>query len=124
MIQRDILSWGQPCTLACDAKCNKAWGINHRPSHQLSDDIDDYEWLSDDELGEAPADTGVYEGGHPKPRTPEERLNKWCMRECERSVVVDRGGVIALPDFSKRVRNIEPGEDDSPPQPRANSIHL
>jgi hypothetical protein len=76
------------CVMVCDQKCNKAWGINNRPRNQLSDDPDDFEWFTDDELGEAPIDPGTYECDHAKPLTPEQGYNKWCARECERSKTV------------------------------------
>lgn len=91
--------------LACDGKCNKAWGICCRPQKQLSDDPDDYESLSDDELGEAPVDPGTYEGGHGKPSDPS-GINKWCHRQCERSHLVGQGCAIDLPDLSKRQPNL------------------
>lgn len=96
---------GFPVTIACDGRCSKAWGISARPRNQLSDDVDDFEWLADDELGKAPEDPGTYEGGHAKPTSPDECHNKWCARECERSVMVDRGKTYALPDFSTRRAN-------------------
>lgn len=104
MIITTIVYFGQPCVVGCDARCNKAWGINSRP-HIDYDDWDDRAWLADDELGDAPVDPGTYEGGDAKPRTPGERLNKWCVRECERSVVATQGAVLDLPDFSRRVYN-------------------
>lgn len=128
MITKDITYFGKPCTLACDGNCAKAWGINHRPEIYLDDpeqkpygegftehrypqedvdwDMDDTCYLADNELGTAPIDTGIYEGGHAKPQTEAERLNKWCARECERSVIVDRGEQIVLPDYSVRRYNI------------------
>lgn len=106
MIAKGIVFFDQPCVLACDAKCSKAWGINSRPSARLSDDPDDYAWLADGELGAAPEDPGTYEGGHAKPRTLTERLNKWCARECERSVLIGRDEDIELPSFAERRHNI------------------
>jgi hypothetical protein len=109
VIFKNVLFINEPILVACDANCGKAWGINNRPRVQLSDDEDDYEYLADGELGEAPADPGTYEGGHAKPRRPEDRLNKWCVRECERSRMADAGpgvlGEIRLSDFSVRLRN-------------------
>ena len=55
-----------------------------------------------------PVDPGTYEGEHGKPRTKEARLNKWCARECERSVIVDPGIPIELHDFSQRQYNKQP----------------
>lgn len=135
MIAKHITMFGQPCILACDAKCHKAWGINNRPrifldeSPQVirgygfeasySPDVEDEDFdydntvkLADHELPDAPLDPGSYEGDHGKPRTPNERLNKWCARECERSVVIDdvHGKVVdfELPDYSQRQYNYAP----------------
>ena len=99
-----IVMFGQPVTIGCDGRCDKAWGINTRPKIRLSDHGDDVVWLSDDELGEAPKDPGTYEGGCAKPHDPN-FMNKWCARECERSTVVDRGDVLVLGDYSRRVFN-------------------
>lgn len=87
MITLRITSFGQQATHVCDGKCNKAWGINNRPSVQISADEDDFAYLADDELGEAPEDPGIYEGGDAKPigaKGPDD-INKWCVRECERA---------------------------------------
>lgn len=126
-IQKDILYFGHECTLACDAKCWKAWGINNRPklyrtvygtfepltfeqseNEAICPNPDDSVHLADDELGNAPVDPGTYEGGQAKPYDDDERLNKWCARECERSVIVDRGKPIVLPNYSQRQYNIAP----------------
>jgi hypothetical protein len=107
MIAKQILYFGHKLILVCDARCDKAWGINHRPRVQLStSDEDDYAFLADGEVGEAPADPGTAEGDHRKPRTPGERLNKWCCRECERSLKVKPGEDFELPDFTRRVYNL------------------
>ena len=114
MISRNITFFGKSCTLACDAKCSKAWGHNNRPKIILGPEewiaenvsVEDFVWLADDELGEAPEDPGTYEGGQAKPCTESERLNKWCARECERSEIVVVGEPVVLPDFSKRIYNI------------------
>jgi hypothetical protein len=107
VIAKQILYFRQEFVLVCDARCDKAWGINSRPRLQLSaTDEDDYAFLADGELGEAPADPGTAEGGHCKPRGPAERLNKWCCRECERSVRVEPGEDFELPDFTRRVYNL------------------
>lgn len=111
MIWREITYFGQRCVVACDAKCEKAWGINSRPKVELApSEPDDYAFLADGELVEAPADPGTYEGGHAKPRQPSERLNKWCVRECERSALLKLSGNVLefpeLPDFSKRHFNM------------------
>jgi hypothetical protein len=107
MIAKQILYFGHKLILACDACCEKAWGINNRPRLQVSPtDEDDYAFQADGELEEAPADPGTVEGGDCKPRLPRERLNKWCCRECERSVRVKPGEDCELPDFTLRVYNI------------------
>lgn len=113
MIAKSIVFFGQPLILICDANCRKAWGINNRPQVQLSDDEDDNEYLADNELGEAPEHPGTWEGEHTKPRTPEERLNKWCCRECERSTTVKDGEDFELPDFSRRYQNYKWRRDES-----------
>ena len=69
---KDIIYFGKSARVECDGNCKKAWGINSRPDKP------------DDELGAAPEDPGTYEGGHAKPKEGEE-MNKWCIRECERS---------------------------------------
>jgi hypothetical protein len=109
-ITKHITWFGRSCLLACDGNCSKAWGINNRPRINLSDDSDDYAFLADVELGEAPTDPGTYEGGFGKPHPDQEKLNKWCARECERSVILDDvecSDVSArLPDLSTRLYNI------------------
>lgn len=105
---KSIIFFGQPTHVVCDAHCEKAWGSNNRPKVQLSADPDDYEYLADHELGIAPIDPGTSEGDHAKPRYLEERLNKWCTRECERSELVRDLEDFTLPDFSKRLKNIKP----------------
>src|SRR5579885_2534052 len=106
MLTREILFFGYPYVFACDGRCDKAWGTNSRPSLRLSvTDEDDWVWKADGELGQAPADPGTYECDEAKPRTSEERLNKWCVRECERGGRFEPGEEIKLSDFSRRVYN-------------------
>lgn len=101
------------CLLLCDDKCSKAWGINNRPrtyfSRHLSEDnpdyYDDYAFHPDQELGEAPANPGTYEGGQGKPQINADKHNKWCWRECERSQVLDIEGLWLPQDFSKPMYN-------------------
>lgn len=100
---------GQPMRIACDERCDKAWGIDSRPEIQL--DPDDPEgslyWLSDDELETAPEDPGTIEGFDAKPANKEEMGNKWCARHCERCACSDYGKShlpVTLPDFSKRIQ--------------------
>ena len=104
MHTKEIKWFGFAAVLACDGLCEKAYGINNRPKVSLSEDEDDFAWLSDGELVDAPIDPGTYEGGCAKPTDPSGK-NKWCARECERSVVADPGHPITLPDFSRRCFN-------------------
>jgi hypothetical protein len=110
MIAKQITFFGHTLILACDANCSKAWGINSRPKVQLSDSEDDYAFLADGELAEAPVDPGTYEGECAKPQTESARLNKWCCRECERHVMVKPGEEFELPDFGQRRYNCPPHE--------------
>lgn len=106
MLKKEIVYFGQKTTVICDGRCDKAWGINSRPQLFYMEsgepprklkadeeplDYDDNIFVGDDELGTAPADPGTYEGGHGKPSaTPlddSSSLNKWCVRECERSAI-------------------------------------
>lgn len=112
MIKKEIRFFGHLKVLACDAQCHKAWGSNTRESVQLSDDENDYAFLADHELGFAPADPGTTEGFQAKPQSPDERLNKWCCRECERSKMFDPGQEIKLPNFDKRVYNRPSSDPD------------
>lgn len=118
---------GQPAKVACDGKCSKAWGMNSRPKVRLSGDpddfdydtdpdgwqraADDYAYLADGELGEAPECPGTWEGSDGKPvgATGPKDFNKWCIRECERNVMSHLGEhdrPLPLPDFSRRVYNM------------------
>lgn len=100
---------GQRARVACDGNCKKAWGMNNRPKQQLSSDEDDYAYLADGELGEAPDDPGTYEGGEAKPEGAWQFPTKWCVRECERSEMsapLQFDKPLVLRDFSKRVQNI------------------
>jgi len=107
MLEKEITYFRQKTKVICDGKCEKAWGINNRPQHQLDiNNEDDYVFLSDDELGIAPVDPGTYECDCAKPSFATERLNKWCCRECERSSVGKEGEELIAKDFSIRVYNI------------------
>ena len=105
-LSRAITYCGRDAVLACDGKCSKAWGINGgRPKISFDPkDPDDYAYLPDQDVGEAPDQSDIGEGGHGKPRHPEDRLNKWCARECERSSILSGDDMASpadhLPDFS------------------------
>lgn len=103
---------GQRAKVACDGRCDKAWGTNTRPLVLLGDgsDPDDFAWLSDDEVEDAPVDPGTYDGGHAKPvgATSAKDMNKWCVGECERCAMSSPGmwdEPLALRDFSRRYYN-------------------
>lgn len=88
--------------MACDGQCRKAWGINGRPHEDFDPaDPDDYAFLADSELGDAPKNPGTYEFGEAKPAGPHE-MNRWCARECERARTGHPDDDIELPDFSVR----------------------
>lgn len=106
MFVKGILYCGQQLALACDGKCHKAWGVNNRPKNQLSDDVDDYEYLSDLELEDAPLNPGTYEGDCAKPLSNDEKLNKWCARECERAEMVELNKIAESDNFDVRLANI------------------
>jgi hypothetical protein len=109
-MEKVITYCGAPMRVACDEKCEKAWGINGRPRLQIDpSNEDDYAFLADGELGEAPSDPGTYEGDHAKPVKKEGVPNKWCVRECERCYRSRYGKsdeAPVLPDFSERRYNI------------------
>ncbi len=89
-MEKEIIYLGIPAKVVCDEKCDKALGKNSRPKVQLSADPEDYAYLLDSELGIAPVNPGTYEGEFGKPRLKSDRLNKWCVRECERSVISEK----------------------------------
>lgn len=111
MLITKIIWFGKTCLAVCDRKCEKAWGINgraHDPSTLVvldDNDVDDIAYLADHEVGEAPRDPGTYEGGHGKPLHPAEH-NKWCVRECERCDILEKGEEIAVRDFSQWFYNM------------------
>jgi len=127
-MEKIITYFNQKAKINCDENCQKAFGSNTRPrvyaeipnkvfginGKSFYPDIelkneDDWAYLSDDELGIAPDDTGFYEGGFSKPLSKEEIPNKWCVRECERCNMSARNKlneILKLKSFSKRVHNI------------------
>lgn len=120
MIVKSLLFFGQAATHACDGRCDKAWGHNTRSRVQISSNPNDYAYLADDELGEAPMDPGTTEGFDAKPIGAKEPgdINKWCVRECERGWLSSPGHPNAtpdLPDFSERLYNITPHKRPASP---------
>lgn len=116
MIQKPIVFFGEDLILACDGRCDKAWGTNGRPRRFFGDaeeEPDDYVYLPDSALGTAPGPgetVGMSEGGHLKPSavplTDGSRMNKWCARECERSEKVKPGALIVLDDMEDPIPNM------------------
>lgn len=129
-MEKIITYWGKKAKVACDEKCNKAWGsARPRVYLEISElkvyglngesiwpddeeiDVDNYALLSDLELGEAPVDNGSYHCDIGKPRNKEEMLNKWCLNECERCRMSDVGmweQPLQLPDLNQRFYNVRP----------------
>ena len=104
--QRPINYMGNSCVVACDGQCHKAFGIQERPRLNFDPaDADDHALFSDQELGLAPERPMSFEGGEGKPILIGDVLNKWCVRQCERSQLEDIDNIIVLPDFSKRIYN-------------------
>jgi hypothetical protein len=72
----------------------------------IGGDIDDFVYKADHELGTAPADPGTYECDAAKPGPDDEPMNKWCVRECERSTFCDKGGsLLVLKDMDRPMPN-------------------
>lgn len=107
MLTKQIVYFDKAAIMSCDGNCRKAWGVSQRPKIDFDkEDPDDYAYLADAELGNAPESPGTYEGGQTKPRHESERLrSKWCARECERSILTGPGEPIKLHDFSARLYN-------------------
>ncbi len=101
--------FGHPCLITCDGLCHKAWGNDDRPRNQLSECEDDWEYLADEELPDAPVTPSDSAGDDVKPISipPGFRHNRWCVRECERSSISLPGELITLPDLGKRLRNLK-----------------
>lgn len=119
LLLKRITFFGQAAVIACDGRCDKAWGINGRPKislrhTMLPEDPDDYVYVGDHALGKAPPPgetVGQSEGGDFKPSATSladgEDMNRWCARECERRVMVKPGEDLRLPDLEHPAANIE-----------------
>ena len=121
MLTKQITFFGEQQVIACDGRCDKAWGINGRPHRKLSEDPDDTVDLPDSALGTAPGPgyTNTFsEGCDCKPSavaircdgTQGYRMNRWCCRECERSVIVKPGEPIELRDMEHPRPNVPRSE--------------
>ena len=109
-MEKTITFLRQKAKVKCDENCNKAWGRNSRPKKYLSKDEDDWCYLSDKELGDAPKNPQTYEDDYGKPIGKGNIPNKWCVRECERCVMSkpnEWNKFLALRDFTKRFYNIK-----------------
>ncbi len=84
MLAKRVRYCGVEVLIVCDGKCEKAWGIATRAALTHYPDGAPDKFVPDADLGTAPADPRTYEGDDAKPVSPSERLNKWCIRECER----------------------------------------
>jgi hypothetical protein len=115
LLTTDIQYSGKRCLAVCDRKCEKAWGNNGGRPAIVGDEEDDSIWLADGEVGEAP-ESHTWEAGQGKPDHPE-RHNKWCVRECERSAVIDVGQPIRCFDLSQRIYN-QPWKHDRTDNPQ------
>lgn len=127
-MEKIITYFDEKAKVACDENCNKAWGGNNRPrvyeglGEQIFgfgftksiypdkdiENIDDWAYLSDNELGDAPENPRTEEGGDLKPTNKDEIGNRWCVRECERCVMSKIGEwnkPLQLKDLSKRYYN-------------------
>lgn len=112
-------------TLVCDGRCDKAWGINNRPSLYFQEEgqppralredeeprnYDDHVFVPDSHLGTAPACPGTWEGGEGKPSavplTVPSLMNKWCVRECERSDTFWSHEEVVAPDLERPKPNM------------------
>jgi hypothetical protein len=87
-MDKTIQYFNQQLRAVCDENCSKAWGWNTRPK---STDKIKVAILSDEQLAmnEAPQDPGTSEGGEKKPVLVAQAPTKWCIRECERCILVD-----------------------------------
>lgn len=65
LIVREIVFAGLPTFVACDGRCDKAWGLNGRPGRD-----DTHLGEADGALGLAPSEPGTWEGGDTKPSSP------------------------------------------------------
>lgn len=92
--------------ISCDGKCDKAFGLAERPISENSLAEGDFEWLADDEVGDAPEVSCHTIDGENKPQLITELHNKWCIVHCERSILMTLGQEATLPNFDKRVPNI------------------
>jgi hypothetical protein len=142
MLSKTIPYFGKLQVVSCDGRCDKAWGINLRPAVYFDsngavigeracndagsntiyrgidrENFDDYAFLADNEVSTAPSHPQTWEGGDGKPAATTipnaTYINKWCIRQCERSITTNPGQTITLPfaDPSARLYNIPGGKE-------------
>jgi hypothetical protein len=110
LLTTEITYFRKPCLVVCDQKCTKAWGHNGgRPElSRDEDDEDNVVWLGDNEVDLAPESgiiEGIIAGEGGRPTEPPQKHNRWCVRECERSSIIDPGQPIACADWTQRIYN-------------------
>lgn len=95
LLAKRIRYCGFEAIVVCDGKCDKAWGMSKRPVLTAYPDGSPKDFAPDADLGTAPLLPGTSEGmdgpemsRKPQPEHPEHRLNKWCVRECERATML------------------------------------
>ena len=106
-MEKIITYFNESVKVACDERCDKAWGLPSRPRVQMDPNDENTQFmLADDELGTAPVDPGTYEGRDAKPVNKENIPNKWCVRCCERCAMSDPGEShlpLELKSFKERI---------------------
>lgn len=111
MLKKQIRFFGQDVVLACDGRCDKAWGINGRAQVRLGEDADDYVFVPDSALGSAEYPQtweGLAMEGRPsdEPLADAEQMNRWCARECERSGIFKLDEPVVLRDLENPCPNM------------------
>ena len=110
LLARPMLFCGREIVLACDGRCDLAWGMERRRRRMLSaGDPDDFVYLGDGhpDVGSPPPPRELgCEGGDFKPSAVQltdgsDKMNRWCARQCERSVGIEP----RLPNLVSPVRN-------------------
>lgn len=124
MLTKRIRFFGAEQNLSCDGRCDKAFGINGRPRIMFSADPDDHVFKGDSEVGTAPPPgqtVGIAEGECLKPSaTPLSDpavMNKWCVRECERSALTSLDEPIELPNMDAPTPNLAARRDANGARP-------
>jgi len=130
MLTKEVRFFGNQVVLACDGRCDKAWGINGRPVVLLSGDDDDNIHIPDSALGVAPApgNTVILTEGFgckpsAEPLAAVACMNRWCTRECERSCIFGLSDALELRDLENPRPNI-PGRPSPFGRDTEGRVHL